>query len=602
MSFSNIFSSNGNGTDRVRLDPSGTGRKFQGFDRILERQKRLEKSRSRAGLFDDDTAASEPNINEGSVSDRTVREEREYREDSSAEERERGTSVTGSFVPPPPVKLPSSEEASSDALEEELFELPEEPAFEEPAFEEPIKAESRPMRKYSRPPLELFNSYDESSSVQEEEIETNKEIIVRTLAEFKIDVEVKRVTVGPAFTRYDIETPPGVVSTKIMGYDRELGRKLHAEEVNVYPNYKNGFMAIEVPNKERSTIGLVPILRSPKFQSSKPNALTIALGKDVEGRCICGDISEMTHVLVAGSSGSGKSVFLNSLIVSLLMKYSPDELRLILIDPKLIEFVSYQGIPHLLINEIVNDPERVINVLDWISQEMDRRYHLFRECSEKGRLVRNVAEYNQGLAPDEVPLPKIVVIIDELADLMLKAKKEIENRIQELTQKSRASGIHLIIATQRPSVDVITGVIKSNMPTRIAFTVASFVDSKTILDEGGADKLLGKGDMIWKSSTGKSMRLQSPYLDSEEVSRVIGYIKENNEAVFDSDLAEFLANANRPQQTEEETDEVAIDPVNITALRYVVSIGQASISMVQRRCGVGYNRAGKIIEWMEQMG
>ena len=327
------------------------------------------------------------------------------------------------------------------------------------------------------------------------------------------------------------------------------------------------------------------------------------MGKDIEGRAVCGDIYKMKHLLVAGATGSGKSVCLTSLIVSLLYKYSPEQLRLILIDPKQTEFSIYEKLPHLMINEIISEPAKVISVLNWAINEMERRYTLFKERTRQGTMVRDVDGYNASLGKDEEKLPKIVIIMDEVADLMAVAKKDVEDRVQRLTQKSRAAGIHLVLATQRPSTDVITGVIKANLPTRVACKVTQEVDSRTILDSSGAEKLLGRGDMLYKTDTMTfPRRLQGAWLGDDEVSGVVSYVKEHNEAYFDDRVADFINNEHGGGVVGGGEDGDSVEAVYIEALKYVVSIGQASISMIQRRCSVGYPKAGKIIEWMENMG
>ena len=542
LSISNLFSSRNNDTGRTKIDPSAVEGK-----RFVSRMP----SRSKADLFDD----------------------------SDLEEESRAEATISRAV------------GERGALE------------------------SKPERKsvlrkkvYHKPPMDMLEQYDERSGASEDEVLQNTDIIVSTLGDFRIEAEVMKVTVGPTVTRYDIEIPRGIQAKKVFAYDEDLARRLHVTGgVTIYTNFESGYISIEVPNKKRATVGLSSMLTDEKFRNSKPGSLTFAMGKDVEGRAIFGDIVKMTHMLVAGGTGSGKSVFLNEMIVSLIMKYSPEELRLILVDPKQVEFVVYKDMPHLMINEIVSDPTRVINILNWAIEEMNRRYALFRDRLQFGNaLVRNIDEYNASLGEGEQKLPKIVMVVDELADLMLRAKKEIEDRIQNLTQKARAAGIHLVIATQRPSVDVITGIIKSNLPTRVALRVTQEVDSRTILDDSGAEKLLGNGDMLYKTSEMPSpYRLQCGFVSSAEVQRIVEYVKENNEAVFDASITEYLNNAARPEDEGdggEVMDDGELDPVYIDALRYVVTIGQASISMIQRRCSVGYNRAGKIIEWMENMG
>ena len=469
------------------------------------------------------------------------------------------------------------------------------------------QAEKKPKhiyQKYMNPPLSLLRDYAPASENSEEEVNENILTIKETLAQLKISCEIMSVTQGPMVTRYDIDIPGNIPASKVLGCDTELAMRLHARDgVNIQPNYENGSISIEVPNKQKTTVGLKEIISADEFINAKSSSLMFGMGKNIEGKAISGDIVKMKHLLVAGSTGSGKSVCLNSLIISLLYKYSPEDLRIILVDPKQVEFNIYDKLPHLMINEIIYEPAKVISVLNWAITEMERRYTLFKEKTRKGTLVRQVDEYNDHLEPDEERLPKIVLIVDELADLMLVAKKDIEDRIQRLTQKSRAAGIHLVLATQRPSTDVITGIIKSNLPTRVAFKVIQEVDSRTILDSSGAEKLLGYGDMLYKTDTmTMPSRVQCAYLSSQEVQDVVEYIKEHNEAYYDDSVATYINNSERGDSFGGDGGDDSVEGVYIEALRYVVSIGQASISMIQRKCSVGYPKAGKIVEWMENMG
>ena len=473
---------------------------------------------------------------------------------------------------------------------------------------EPAKEEARPKHvyaKYKAPSLDLLRDYPNlTASVNTEEVEQSKDTIVETLAALKIPCEVEKVTRGPSVTRYEINIPGNIPTARVLGCNNELAMRLHAKDgINVQINYESGLISIEVPNENKETVGLKDLLLSPEFVNAKPGSLEFGIGKDIGGRPVCGDIVKMTHLLVAGATNSGKSVCLHALIISLLYKYSPEELRIILVDPKQVEFNIYDKLPHLMINEIINDPAKVVTMLNWAIVEMERRYSLFKEKTRSGVLVREVNEYNAHLNPDEEMLPKIVIIIDELADLMSVAKKDIEDRIQRLTQKSRAAGIHLILATQRPSVNVITGVIKSNLPTRIALKVTQEVDSRTILDESGAENLLGQGDLLYRTASMTfPKRVQGAYVTNPEIEAVVDYIKSNNEAYFDDRVADYINNEKGGTGGSDSGDDDSVEAVYIEALRYVVSIGQASISMIQRRCSVGYPKAGKIIEWMENMG
>lgn len=461
-------------------------------------------------------------------------------------------------------------------------------------------------KEYVRPPISLFKTYRESTQDNLVEQEEHKRIILDTLqALVKIQAEVVSVTAGPTFTRYDVKVPSHVPSKKITACATDIAMNLHAKDgVNIFPNLENGTNSIEVPNKVRSTVGLAPLLSGSEFKNDVGNSLMFAIGKDVEGRNIYGRISKMTHLLVAGATGAGKSIFLNSLILSLIMRYTPEELRLILVDPKQVEFTVYSHMPHLMVNEIVSDPVKVIAYLNWAVEEMQRRYMLFKQMSVAGSLVRNIDEYNEHASKKD-RLPKIVIVVDELADLMAQNKNEIEDKVSRLAALARACGIHLVLATQRPSVNVITGVIKANLPTRFAFKVSAEVDSRTILDEQGAEKLLGSGDLLYKtSSMFTPMRVQGAFVSSEEVQAVVNYIKENNEAYYDSTVEEIVnrkMNENKDPEGEE-GGSAAVEPIYIDALRMVVAQGSASISMIQRKFSVGYNKAGRIIEWMQEMG
>ncbi len=463
-------------------------------------------------------------------------------------------------------------------------------------------------RPYRRPSNDLFFTYDDTVTVSQEEIEHNSSVIVETLAGFRVDAEVVKVRSGSAVTRYDIDIPKNIAVRTVIKRDAEIAMRLHARDgVNIYSNSEVGAISIEVPNSKRATVGLRSVLMADEYVNAKPNSLMFAIGKDIEGRNVCGNIVKMKHILVAGSTGSGKSVCLNAMLISLICRYSPADLRLILIDPKKVEFAIYDGLPHLMINEVIADAQKAVSALNWAIKEMERRYLLFEQKTRGGINVHNLDEYNASLTEDEEKLPKIVIVVDELADLMSVAKKDIEDRIQRLAQKARAAGMHLVIATQRPSVDVITGVIKGNLPTRLAFRVIQEVDSRTILDESGAEKLLGNGDMLYRTEgMFNCLRVQGAFLSSQEVQAVIEDIKANNEAYFDDSVADYINRANQSEGGaggyDTDADDGAVDPQYVKALAIVVKLGSASISLIQRKCSVGYNHAGKIIEWMELMG
>ena len=471
----------------------------------------------------------------------------------------------------------------------------------------PPAPKPRVIRPYRCAPLDYFDCTETRPDQNAAEIDENKATILDTLEAFKVpDASIASVTCGPTVTRYNVAVPRNISPKKVVALDQPIAMNLHAKNgVNIAPNFEDGTISVEVPNKKRQTVTLGSMLVADEYINSKPNALIFAMGKTVDNVKTYGDIRKMTHVLVAGTSGSGKTAFLHSIIISLIMKYSPADLRLILIDPKKTEFVVYEGLPHLVINEVLSDTNKVIQSLNWAIGEMERRYDLFNKKSRAGTYVINIDEYNANLAEGEEKLPKIVIIADEVAAMMQDAKKDMEDRIQNLTQKSRATGIHVILATQRPSTDVITGVIKSNLKSRIALSVAQEIDSRVILDESGAQNLLGQGDLLYSTEGTKTpIRMQAPFISSEKAQEVIRYIKENNDCNFNEEAAAYI---DKPKGQSggfggeaQEDDEV--DYVYVEALRNVILSGSASISLVQRKCSVGYNKAGKIIEWMEDQG
>lgn len=483
----------------------------------------------------------------------------------------------------------------------------ETPKKPEETIEPPPKHVWKP---YVRPDLQLLDDYPENSNVNTAEIEDNKRTIVAALDRYKIASHIANVTVGPAITRYDVIIEDKTKIKTSLNYRDAIAMELRKENVNAYLNYSKGALSIEVPNANRSIVGLKSMLASSKFINCKPNSLSFALGKNLEGEVVCPDITKMPHLLVAGTTGSGKSICLSALLISLLYKYGPEELRLILVDPKQVEFISYDKLPHLMINEIIYDVDKAIKALNWANKEMERRYTLFKDMTEAGVATKSIDEYNQHIGADGEKLPKIVIILDEFGDLMLQAKKDIETRIIKLVQKARACGIHLILATQRPSVDCITGLIKSNLPTRIGFKVNSFDDARTIFDIGGAEKLLGKGDLYFRSAESPELaRIQGCFVDTHEVQKVTDFIKANNETYFDQAVSDFINKVDQPAESnsqslpegEEGGDSRGIDDKYIAALKYCIMSNQASVSMIQRRFPVGYVKACKIIDWMTNM-
>ena len=423
----------------------------------------------------------------------------------------------------------------------------------------------------------------------------------KTLYSFGVSAKVENVSVGPAITRYELKPAEGVRVSKIANLADDIALNLAAETIRIEaPIPGKQAVGIEVPNKEREAVHLREVLDSEEFKEGK-SKLTIALGKDVAGNIQLADIAKMPHVLIAGSTGSGKSVCINTIITSIIYKAKPSEVKFVMVDPKVVELSVYNGIPHLLI-PVVTDPRKAAGALAWAVQEMDNRYNLF---AEKG--VRDLKGYNNAIEKDEETgkLPQIVIIIDELADLMMVAKNDVEDAICRLAQKARAAGMHLVIATQRPSVDVITGLIKANVPSRIAFAVSSQVDSRTILDSIGAEKLLGKGDMLFfPSGAPKPSRVQGAFVTDEEVEKIVDFVKSNGTATYSEDILESIENSNKTDKelAQEQAVDDETDPFLMDAIQTVVETGQASTSFIQRRFKVGYARAGRIIDQMEERG
>lgn len=480
---------------------------------------------------------------------------------------------------------------------------------EEPKVEEKPAKEIPPInREYFRPPLDLLETYTTPADMPSENHEERKEIIQRTLEEFHINAVPQNHVQGPAITRYEILMPSGIPVKRVLNYANDLKMRLASkDEVRIEaPIPGKNLVGVEVANKSKITVGLKEVLEGMAGQTIKPNALQFVLGKDLVGNSISDNLAKGPHYLVAGATGSGKSVCLNVMLVSLIMRYSPEELRIILVDPKQVEFRPYEHLPHLMIDEIITDPKKTLAMLSWAQQEMERRYSVFRNCEE---MIVDIDAYNSTIASATVPkMPRIVIVIDELADLMESCKKDLEARIQAIAQKARSAGIHLVLATQRPSVNIITGTIKANLPSRIAFKVMNFTDSQTILGEQGAEKLLGNGDMLYKNSSMPSVeRYQGAYISSREVNNIASYIKEKNKAYFDDELTEFLekATSNAPEQTgavgggDEGGDEN--DDFFLKVLAYAVNSGTVSISQLQRRFQIGWSRAGGLVDKMERM-
>ena len=435
----------------------------------------------------------------------------------------------------------------------------------------------------------------------------NSRRLNETLASFKIDAHIINVTRGPSVTRYEVELDKGVRLNKLTGCADDIALSLGAPSVRIaaVPG-KISIVGIEVPNRAVTTVSLREVIDSPEFHKSKSKS-SFAVGKDIGGSCIIGNIAKMPHMLIAGTTGSGKSVCMNSIIISLLYKAGPEDVKLIMIDPKMVELANYNGIPHLMI-PVVTDPKKAAGSLQWAVTEMMRRY---KTMSDAG--VRDLESFNSIIvAEGGVKIPQLVVIIDELADLMLVAAKEVEDSICRIAQMGRAAGIHLVIATQRPSADVITGLMKANIPSRIAFSVASSLESRIILDTQGAEKLVGKGDMLFAPiGAGKPHRVQGCFVTDSEVEAVTSYVKENYNADYNQAvLKEIEKNAaqtgKKPAATaadpEPNADELDGDEMLPQAVDVILETQQASVSMLQRRLKLGYARAARIVDEMEEKG
>ena len=508
---------------------------------------------------------------------------------------------------PPPVireeKAPAPERSRKKKIEQTLFEFAE------------------PKGAYMLPPLTLLDDVPRRDTKQRREnLIANARLLEKKLADFGVEGKVVEVKPGPVITMYELEPAPGVKINKIANLSDDLALALKAPSVRIVaPIPGKAAIGIEIPNPERDAVALRDAIDNEAFAQAK-HRLPIALGEDIMGMPVIADLIRMPHLLIAGTTGSGKSVFLNALICSLLFKAPPDEVKFILIDPKRLELSGYEGLPHLL-HPVVVDPKEAAQVLRWAVEEMESRYRIIGETGEKSidKFNRFVEKKQQGREriieegqaqlpiaeaagsePKPLParLPYIVIVIDELADLMMVAQRNVEESLTRLAQMARASGIHLILATQRPSVDVITGIIKANFPTRISFQVSSKVDSRTILDQLGAEQLLGQGDMLFMPpGTSKLQRIHGAFVSDREISRIVSFIRKQDTPVYDASIEKFKVESTEGEKTEGDFDEKYDEAVEL-----VTELGQASVSLVQRYLKVGYNRAARMIERMEKEG
>ena len=443
---------------------------------------------------------------------------------------------------------------------------------------------------YTKPSLDLLTKIGHKGNENDKrKALENASLLIKTLSNFGVDTKMGQVTLGPTITRYEVQPNPGVKVSRIVNLSDDIALSLAAKSIRIEaPIPGKSAIGIEVPNDQPQVVGLRDVIGSPEFKESN-SSLAIGLGKDISGNPVIADIGKMPHLLVAGATGSGKSVCINTIINSLLYKSMPDEVKLLLIDPKVVELAHYNGIPHLL-SPVVTDPKKAANALNWAVAEMNKRYKSFAELG-----VKDITSYNE---KSETKLPKIVIIIDELADLMMACANEVEDYICRLAQMARAAGMHLIIATQRPSVDVITGVIKANVPSRIAFAVSSQTDSRTILDMGGAEKLLGKGDMLfYPLGAAKPIRLQGAYISEEDSDKVIDFVKSQvkEEVQYEDEIIQTISKTTNIKN--DDVDEFLED-----AIAFVVQSGQGSSSMLQRKYKIGFNRAARLIDSMEERG
>ena len=481
----------------------------------------------------------------------------------------------------------------------------EKPKQEQQKIVEPEIIKPKKKLKYIYPTFDLLTTKSMDLSELNEDVMQKRVQLEDALETFGIPAKVIDAVVGPAVTRYELEMPAGISVKKVLAHSDDIALNLAANgDIRIEaPIPGKSAVGIEVPNEKIATVGLRDMIVSSDFQNAR-NPLTFVLGKDITGSVKLCNLAKMPHLLVAGSTGSGKSVCLNAIILSLIYKTSPDDVRLILIDPKQVEFSIYNGLPHLLVPNVITDSEKALNALSWAVNEMERRYTLFKNSKTK-----DMTEYNNSsdvLEEKADKLPYIVVIIDEVADLLMTSKKEVEEKIARLAQKSRAAGIHLILATQRPSVDVITGTMKNNFPSRISFKLMSFADSKTILDQAGAEKLLGRGDMLYKPGDApEPRRIQGCFVTTEEVNNIVEYVKEkNSEYDFDSSVDSYIQNPQKQdvfsQNNGETSGEGGTDPLLPQALKCAIENGQISISLLQRRLVIGYPRAARIIDQMQE--
>ena len=458
------------------------------------------------------------------------------------------------------------------------------------SFDQKTRTTSSQRRIFNLPKLELLEEIKSKNKKNNLRNDINEEFLEKILLDFGVEGKIRKISSGPVVTLNEFEPAAGVKVSKIINLSDDIARNTSSESARISVIPGSSSVGIELPNLERDNVSLKEILSSSKF-NNKDFILPIALGKTISGQPLIGDLSTMPHLLIAGTTGSGKSVCINTILLSLLFRHKPDLCKFILIDPKMLELSAYEGIPHLLC-PVITEAKKAATVLGWVVKEMENRYKLMTKVG-----VKNIGGYN---SKHKLPMPYIVVIVDEMSDLMLVAGKEIENYIQKLSQMARAAGIHIIMATQRPSVDVITGTIKANFPTRVSFQVSSKIDSRTILGEQGAEQLLGKGDMLFMSSANKITRIHAPYVSEDEIEKINNFLRSQGEPEYVNEILNLSDKNNKSLGDNGEDDQ--LDDLYDTALEIVKSEGKASTSFLQRKLQIGYNRAARIIDMMEDKG
>ena len=444
-------------------------------------------------------------------------------------------------------------------------------------------------KKLIIPDLKLLKMPSKNEKIAKKNDDIDEDFLEKVLMDFGVQGKIKKINYGPVVTLNEFEPAAGIKVSKIINLSEDIARNTSSESARISIIPGSNTIGIELPNITRENVYLSEVIKDIQFKK-KEIKLPIALGKSISGKPIIGDLSTMPHLLIAGTTGSGKSVCINTIILSLLFRHTPDRCKFILIDPKMLELSTYEGIPNLLC-PVITEPKKAASVLGWVVKEMENRYKLMTKVG-----VRNIDGYN---SKHSKFMPYIVVIVDEMSDLMLVSGKDIENYIQKLSQMARAAGIHIIMATQRPSVDVITGTIKANFPTRISFQVSSKIDSRTILGEQGAEQLLGKGDMLFMSSANRITRIHAPFVTEDEIEKVNNFLRSQAEPDYVEEILEFSENSNLEQENSEMSEK---DELYLNAVKIVKTEGKASTSFLQRKLQIGYNRAARIIDMMEENG